>query len=441
VTVRGLLPTILGALLALAGCAQPTRPPAVPAQAAGTDRQLLMMLPQKALAHYNPAPAQPLGYQQGTNRNAIARTAKAIARQYGLVLVDDWPMPTLELHCFVVSVPADASAETVLERLGHDPRVEWVQPMHLYRTLARNDRYYSLQTAAQALRLDEVHAIATGRHVRVAEIDSGVDVRHPDLRGQLADAQDFVGPGGQPAEAHGTAVAGVIAAKGDNGIGIVGVAPDATLMALRACWQVDASGATVCSSFTLAKAVQYALRHQAQVLNFSLSGPPDVLLERLLDRALVQGVTIVAAVDPNAGDGGFPASHALVIPVAVQGATGTIPAAAQNAAGANQRMLLAPGHDILTTTAGGGWGFVSGSSLAAAHVSGVAALLLERSPNLKPQQLHALLVRSAVPTGPSGPSALDACAALSQVTPSPGCACCRVTAGKNPRPPAAKRPS
>ena len=202
-------------------------------------------------------------------------------------------------------------------------------------------------------------------------------------------------------------------------------------MALRACWQVDASGATVCSSFTLAKAVQYALRHQAQVLNFSLSGPPDVLLERLLDRALAQGVTIVAAVDPDAGDAGFPASHALVIPVAAQGAAGT-----------NERMLLAPGHDILTTTAGGGWGFMSGNSLAAAHVSGVAALLLERSPDLKPQQLHALLVRSAVPpTGPNGPPALDACAALAQVTPPPGCACCRATAGKNPRPLAAKRPS
>jgi len=196
VTVRGLLATILGALLALTGCAQPTRPPAVPAQTAGTDRQLLMMLPQKSLAHYSPAPAQPLGYQQGLNRNATVRTAEAIARQYGLVLVDNWPMPTLELHCFVVSVPSDASAETVLEQLGRDARVEWAQPMHLYRTLARNDRYYSLQTAAQALRLDEVHAIATGRHVRVAEIDSGVDMRHPDLRGQLADAQNFVGPAG-----------------------------------------------------------------------------------------------------------------------------------------------------------------------------------------------------------------------------------------------------
>jgi subtilisin family serine protease len=429
VTVRGFLLAILVALLALAGCAQLTRVPPVPVP--GTDRQLLMMLPQKTLAHYSPAPAQVLGYQQSSNRDTAVRTAKAIARQYGLALVDDWPMPTLELHCFVVELPPDASADAVLEQLGRDARLEWAQPVHLYRALGRNDRYYPLQTAAIALRLDEVHAIATGRRVRVAEIDSGVDAQHPDLSGQIADAQNFVGPGRQPAEAHGTAVAGVIAAKADNGIGIVGVAPDAALMALRACWQVDASGATLCSSFTLAKAVQYALRHQAQVLNFSLSGPPDLLLERLLDRAIAQGVTIVAAVDPNAGDAGFPASHPLVIPVAAQGA-----------AGADGPMLLAPGHDILTTAPGGGWGFMSGSSLAAAHVSGVVALLLERSPNLKPQQLHALLVRSAVPpTSPNGPSALDACAALAQITPPPGCVCCRATAGKNPRPPAAKRPS
>ena len=78
------------------------------------------------------------------------RTAKAIARQYGLALVDDWPMPTLELHCFVVGVPADASAEVVLEQLGRDARVEWAQPVHLYRALGRNDRYYALQTAAQS---------------------------------------------------------------------------------------------------------------------------------------------------------------------------------------------------------------------------------------------------------------------------------------------------
>jgi subtilisin family serine protease len=273
--------------------------------------------------------------------------------------------------------------------------------------------------------------VATGRHVRIAEIDSGVDARHPDLDGQLFDAQNFVGPGPQPAEQHGTAVAGVIAAKADNGIGIVGIAPGAALMALRACWQVEPNAGTVCSSFTLAKAVQYALRHQAQVLNFSLSGPPDLLLERLLDRALAQGVTIVAAVDPDPGAAGFPASHPMVIAVA-----------AQDAAGTDARMLLAPGHDILTTTAGGGWGFMSGNSLATAHVSGIAALLLERSPDLKPQQLHALLVRSAVPpTGPHGPPALDACAALALVTPHPACACCLDTAGKNPRPLAAKRPS
>ncbi len=196
-----------------------------------------MMLPQKALAHYSPAPGQTLGYGQSSPGSAAMRNAKAIARQYGLELVDDWPMPTLELHCFVVALPADASVEAVLEQLGHDERVQWAQPMHLYRTLGHNDPYYALQTAAQTLRLDELHTVSTGRHVRVAEIDSGVDARHPDLDGQLVDAQNFVGPGPQPAEQHGTAVAGVIAAKADNGIGIVGVAPDAALMALRACWR------------------------------------------------------------------------------------------------------------------------------------------------------------------------------------------------------------
>ena len=440
--MRALLSVLLGALVAVSGCAQSVRSPHEPAPAPASDRQLLMMLSQRTLPHYSPAPGQPLGYGQGSPGNATMRSAKAIAQDYGLAVVDDWPMPALEMHCFVVAMPEGASIDAVLEQLGRDKRVQWAQPVHLYRTLGHNDRYYPLQTAAQTLRLDELHTVATGRHVRVAEIDSGVDAHHPDLEGQFADMQNFVGPGPQPAEQHGTAVAGVIAAKADNSIGIVGVAPDAALMALRACWQTGSSATTVCSSFTLAKAVQYALRHQAQVLNFSLSGPPDLLLERLLDRALAQGVTIVAAVDPDARDAGFPASHPSVIAVAAQGAAGVVAVAARGSAGTDERMMLAPGHDILTTTVGGGWGFMSGNSLAAAHVSGVAALLLERSPDLKPQQLHALLVRSAVPpTGPQGPPALDACAALALVTPHPACACCLDTAGKNPRPLAPKRPS
>src|SRR5206468_548036 len=82
------------------------------------------------------------------------------------------------------------------------------------------------------------------------------------------------------AELHGTAVAGIIGARADNSVGIVGVAPEAGLMALRACWQAPPDeSAAVCSSFTLAKALQFAIDNNAKVINLSLGGPPYAAAE------------------------------------------------------------------------------------------------------------------------------------------------------------------
>ena len=112
----------------------------------------------------------------------------------------------------------------------------------------------------------------------MAAIDSGVEVDHPDLRGRIVLARNFVDTREAVAELHGTAVAGIIGARADNSVGIVGVAPDAQLMALRACWQRPADeSAAVCSSFTLAKALQFAIDNGAKVINLSLGGPRDRL--------------------------------------------------------------------------------------------------------------------------------------------------------------------
>ena len=96
---------------------------------------------------------------------------------------------------------------------------------------------------------------------------------HPDLRGRLIDNVDFVGGQASNAEAHGTGVAGIIGARADNSVGIVGVAPGAELMGLRACWQKPGAVATVCDTLSLAKAITYAVEHHANVINLSLTGP------------------------------------------------------------------------------------------------------------------------------------------------------------------------
>ena len=162
-----------------------------------------------------------------------------------------------------------------------------------------------------------------------------------------------------------TEVAGIIAARADNHVGIVGVAPHARLLALRACWQASAH-ATLCTSLGLARALDFAIAHDAQVINLSLSGAPDLLLGKLLDVALRRGITVVAATDRALPRGGFPAAHPGVIAVADEG-SGAVPSGT----------LLAPGSDIPTTGPPARWYFVSGPSYAAAHVSGLLALLRE----------------------------------------------------------------
>jgi subtilisin family serine protease len=245
--------------------------------------------------------------------------------------------------------------------------------------------------------------VSTGRGVNVAIIDSKVDVNHPDLTGHFIADKNFLAGDSPAPEQHGTAVAGIIGAEAGNGIGIAGIAPAARLMALRACWQVRSgasSGPTLCDSLGIARALQYAIEHKADVINLSLAGPPGILLGKLLSIALAHNESIVAAYDPTLPKGGFPASMRGVIAVADQ--------SLQNLP---RNVYGAPGRDIPTTEPGGKWYLVNGTSYAVAHVSGLVALVRERSGGSPVS-----LVRAA-----SG--RVDACASLLGTTRSCDCDC------------------
>jgi len=204
-----------------------------------------------------------------------------------------------------------------------------------------------------------------------------------------------------------------VAARADNGIGMVGIAPDAHLVALRACWEVNAQR-TVCNSLSLAKALNFAIEHRVEIINMSLSGPVDPLLGRLIDIALARRLQVVAAVDSRLAGGGFPAEHPGVIAVADQ----SDPTSSAAPAGA----WVAPARDLPATAPGGGWRMVSGSSFAAGQVSGLLALLLQAEEDAP----HS----SAVPGTrlvrmPGG--RIDACASLLRVGGAPpgGSVVCR----------------
>jgi subtilisin family serine protease len=290
--------------------------------------------------------------------------------------------------------------------------------------MGHNDPLSGSQSSAESLRLDELHRMATGRRVRIAQIDTGVDVSHPGFKGRAVEAKNFVDGSDYAAESHGTAVAGIIVAKAPNHIGIVGVAPDATLLALRACWQTSAeSGGAVCNSFTLAKAIQYAILRHANVLNLSLAGPRDRILERLIDRAIENGTVVVGAIDPDSPFNSFPAQY-----------FGVLAVAAANTQGSRALVIYAPGDHVRTTIPNGGWGFVSGSSFAAAHVAGITALLLEIVPGLKPGEIHSMLHQQmASDAAVAGPPVLNACNLLAKVWRKPNCPCCGVVTNQRIR--------
>jgi subtilisin family serine protease len=365
-------------------------------------RQILVMVNHPP-DHYRPNGAYGGDYGDQLSRSSRERLAHHIASKYGLTLVNAWPMPMIGMDCFVMAVPDGRTTRDAAIEVSRDSRVQWAQPVKLYAAQAAdaapNDPLFLAEPAAQQWHLADLHRIATGRGVRIAVVDSGIDARHPDLAGQLLVNRSFVSGTTDVAERHGTGVAGIIAAKADNGQGIAGVAPDARLLGLRACWQVDGSpNSTVCDSFSLAKALYFAVQQKADVINLSLSGPDDRLLRQLLKVAQARGTTIVAAFDQRQADGGFPASVPGVIPV--------------SDALSRPWVYIAPGHDVPTTEPGGRWFLVNGSSFAAAHVSGLVALVRQRNRS-----------RSLTLVADSGSGAIDACATLIRVAGHCDCRC------------------
>jgi len=397
----------------------PVAPPATvfgaapaPAVPAVHERQILVMLPL-APPRYRPGPGYAGGYDASHGSGERQRTAETLAAAHGLVVVDEWPMPSLGVDCFVMEAREPARRTDIADALARDPRVESAQPVQRFETLAHDDPLYRLQPAAERWHLSELHMVTTGLTTRIAEIDSGVDVAHPDLAGQIELAENFVDGRPYAAELHGTAVAGIIAARANDGIGIAGVAPGAKLLALRACWQdTPASRGASCTSFTLAKALQFAILRKPHVINLSVGGPRDRLLERLLDAALAAGIVVVGADDPRDPQA-LPASHPLVLRVVSDGDVRPLADA-----------VRAPGRDIPAPVPGAKWNLVTGSSFAAAHISGIVALLHELDRNIGAQRVRDLLQGSPQLGGDAnaaGTALVDACSVIERVARSPVC--------------------
>lgn len=363
--------------------------------------------------------ARPGPVRPGYNRKAagylvsvrVKRAANRVAHDFGLEVVDEWPIVPLAVHCLVYAVGKDVAVEPLLERLRTRPEVESAQRLNRFEVSGEpaaegEDPYSGLQHNLDTLELAQAHAWSQGDGADVTIIDTGADFRHPDLATQIRTHRDFVGDGDSEfaRDAHGTAVAGVIGAASGNGVGMTGIAPAASLAVLRACWYAAGRSRAVCDSFTLAKALAHAVETDTDVINLSLGGPSDALLGRLVALALERGVAVVAAA-PAGAHPGFPADVPGVIVVDSVPVAGGAPA-----------RFVAPGDEILVPVPGGGFDYASGSSLSAAQVSGIVALLVSARPGLGGDDVNRLLVSSR-----DGGVSVNACRALAHLLHRSGC--------------------
>src|ERR1700737_1516524 len=341
--------------------------------------------------------------------------ADELARRHRLTRLASQNFPLVGATIGLFRIPDGRTVDVVGRELDRDG-VRSVQPNFRYvlqeqqAVLTEGD---PAQYALAPLRLPEAHTLAHGAHVTIAVIDSGIDLKHPELAGAISDSFDALGSKEGP-HVHGTGIAGVIVAHAR----LMGSAPAANIVAIRA-FATAPSGAES-TSFVVLKALDYAASHGAQIVNMSFAGPKDALIERGIAAAASKGIVMVAAAG-NAGPKSpplYPAANPNVIAVSATDAHDKLFAASNRG---SHIAIAAPGADIFLPAPDGKYQITSGTSFSAAYVSGIAALIMERNPALKPNEGRAILIRTPRALGPPGgedlfgPGEADAYAAVSAV--------------------------
>ena len=307
----------------------------------------------------------------------------------------------------------------VVRALEADKAVASAQPNYVYMLLqdkakpAEKDKTADdniEQYALAKLNVPQAHELATGDKILVAIIDTAVDLNHPDLTGAVAQSFDATATSSSP-QSHGTAVASLIVGRGK----LKGVAPGARILAAQAF--APHGGEVQGTTFSIVKAIDWAAENGARVINMGFGGPADPAVHRSLAAAARKNIVLVAAAGKTEAKAPplYPAADENVIAVVATGANDKL----SDASGRGRHIAIAaPGVDIETAAPGGGYAKASGASYAAAEVSGIVALMLERKGGLTPTKVRAILRATAKDLGPKGPDPLfgaglaDAYAAL-----------------------------
>jgi hypothetical protein len=322
----------------------------------------------------------------------------ALGRRHRVEPIESQAVPLIDATVLRWRIADGRSPDAVTRELSRDVQVRLAQP---------NLRYFAQQEApapsegdpseyaVAKLHLPEAHRLARGTDVAIAVIDSGIDVTHPELAGVIAGTYDALNSKEGP-HPHGTGVAGAIAAHAR----LIGTAPGARLIAIRAFGASQIYGAES-TSFVVLKALNYAVSQNAQIINMSFAGPRDPMVAQALAAAFTRGTVLVAAAG-NAGPKSlplYPAADSHVIAVTATDSSDRLFANANRGA---YIAVAAPGVDILMPGLGERYQVNSGTSFAAAYVSGLAALLIDRNPGITPDGVRAALTSTARDLGPKG---------------------------------------
>ncbi len=296
---------------------------------------------------------------------------------------------SLKLYILSVQTTHPEKAKKFFEGLISRKLIKSYQPSHIYKTFgSKADPYVSRQYGCQPLeKLLKVQTSCAGHGIRVALLDTGVDIYHEDLNREKIRTKDFTGEdlGKFLTDIHGTALCGIISATPANGKGITGLAPGANIYAIKVCTRISPhSIEATTNSFTLAEGMDYAIQKRVHIINVSIGGPRDRIIEKLVRKARASGIVVVAAM----GNGGprspptFPAAYPGVIGVTAVDETFVPYAKAPR----NRYVdVAAPGVDVFSLKPGNRYNFYTGTSFAAAYVTGMVALYLSCHPTTCPK--------------------------------------------------------
>ncbi|KWX69528.1 hypothetical protein AMQ84_31650 [Paenibacillus riograndensis] len=295
-------------------------------------------------------------------------------------------------------VMAELSGSSLYE-LKNSPDIQYIEPNYEVKTEIEAEKTESV-TETVPYGIQNIHAIEaqqegyTGKGVKIAVLDSGYSL-HSDVKVKsgysfITNSENYDDDFG-----HGTHVAGIIAAS-MNGEGVVGVAPMADIYAIKV---LDQGGRG--SYFTLIEGIDWAIKHKMDIINISFGGEnPSQILEEKLQEAYDAGILIVAA----AGNDGYMGDDTILYPARYSTAiaVGAIDSGNKRAffsAKGPDLDLVAPGVKVLSTLPSNQYGMKSGTSMAAPHVTGVAALILEKNKKLSPGEVADILESTAKPLG------------------------------------------